>query len=234
MFARYQNKSWLIILIRGNTFSIAKYKIENKPQSTTRHARVQIGIEFAKSVLTIMKCSCGSGATPALSNVWCTLLAKKQLQQKRAAHHHHHHVPISLEDCTTIIWRQPETKCLESAAHYLQLMSMAGRSVQRARRPRPQKPQRRPPDIALEWAASVRASSNVALPPPAAVTSLNISVLIVSLRFDPHAPCDPQLAMESALALTPPAAACPATRADSQRKFHTLTHCWPCALRGQL
>lgn len=177
-----------------------------------------------------MKSCCASGATPALSNVWCTLLAKKQ--QKRG--HHHHHVPISLEDYSTIIWRQPETKCLESVAHYLQLMSMAGRSVQRARRPRPQKPQRRqPPDVALEWAASVRASSNVALPPsPAAVTSLNISVLIVSLRFDPHAPRDPQLA--AALALTPPDAACPATRADSQRKFHTLTHCWPCALRGQL
>lgn len=40
----------LIISIRGNTFSIAKYKIENKPQSTTRYARVQNGIEFAKCV----------------------------------------------------------------------------------------------------------------------------------------------------------------------------------------
>lgn len=186
-----------------------------------------------------MKSSCGSGANPALSNVWCTLLArhtqqKKQLQLKRAGQHHHphhHHVPISLEDCTTIIWRQPEAKCLESVAHYLQLMSMAGRSVQRARRPRPQKPQRQPPDVALEWAASVRAlssSNGSTLPTPAAVTSLNISVLIVSLRFDPHALHDPQLAMapmEGALALTPPDAACPATRADSQRKFYTLTYC---------
>lgn len=195
-----------------------------------------------------MKSSCGSGANPALSNVWCTLLArhtqqKKQLQLKRAGQHHqhHYHVPISLEDCTTIIWRQPEAKCLESVAHYLQLMSMAGRSVQRARRPRPQKPQRQPPDVALEWAASVRAStpssssSNVTLPAPAAVTSLNISVLIVSLRFDPHAPHEPQLAMapmEGALALTPPDAACPATRADSQRKFYTLTYCWVCGLKG--
>lgn len=172
-----------------------------------------------------MKSFCGSEATPALSNVWCTLLARHaleqeqqlQLKQHHAHHHHHHHhyVPISLEH--TIIWRQPEVKPLESMAHYLKLMSVSDRSVQRARRPRSQKPQwlrqRQPPDVAPEWAAaSVRAFP--------ASSSLSISVLIVSLRFEPHAPLDPQLAMtingpKDTLSLLP----YPATRADSQRKF---------------
>lgn len=166
-----------------------------------------------------MKSSCGSGATPALSNVWCTLLARhaqeqQQLELKRRKHHHQ--VPISLDP--SIIWRQPEIKSLESLADYLKLISMAGKSVQRARRPRPQKP----PDVAPEW-ATVRAAPASAPAPAATSTSLSISVLIVSLRFDPHAPHDPQLAMAMdghALATLSPIP-CPATRADSQRKFYT-------------
>lgn len=179
--------------------------------NTLRSSRVR-GI----LVKYIMKSSCVSGATPALSNVWCTLLAR-HAQEQELKKRQHHHVPISLEP--SIIWRQPEVKSLVSLADYLKLISMAGRSVQRARRPRPQKP----PDVAPEWATVRAAPAAAAAAAYASSTSLSISVLIVSLRFDPHAPHDPQLAMAMdghALAILSPIPS-PATRADSQRKFYT-------------
>jgi len=142
---------------------------------------------------------------PSLSNVWCTLLARHKSPEQRPEYH----VPISLPD-RSIMWRQPEACHMHSVesstpTHYRQLMPKT--------RPKPQKP----PDVALDWPASV--TDPIPIQVPSSSLALSISVHIVSLRFDPHA-FDPQLAMTNEFSnsthTTFPA---PAVRADSKRKF---------------
>ncbi|KAM8717018.1 hypothetical protein ACLKA7_003827 [Drosophila subpalustris] len=154
-------------------------------------------------------------AAPSLSNVWCTLLARhaqSMEQQQSREQRPEQHVPISPPD-RGIMWpRQPEAchmrRSVESTpSHYRQLMPKS--------RPKPQKP----PDVALDWAASVTDPIPTSASASARV-AFSISVHIVSLRFDPHAP-DPQLAMTNDFSDAPPLAAlpAPAVRADSQRQM---------------
>lgn len=174
-----------------------------------------------------------------LSNVWCPLLARHAPQFEQQQPPPEHHVPISVPDCG-IMWHQPDEEAFDVAqsapAHYLQLMSMAGKRVQLARsKPQPT------PDVALCWPAEAAASSAAKASAPCRPRALSISVHIVSVRFDPHALC-PQLAMAIAnvpLPLpvpvpvpapahvnvpvpVPNSALASTTRAYRQRKFYLL------------